>query len=104
MTMISLVFSLAATVFITYGDLHTDDTGIVVGLIALSSFFAAAIQPKGFWRWALIIGAGVPIANRSFLIGAVTMAVAFAGATLGSWISRTISRSLKSRPASSATK
>jgi hypothetical protein len=95
---ISLLFSLAASAFVGYGDLHTDDTGIVAGLIALTSFVAALIQPRHAWRWAAIIAAGVPVAETwahgmrrdVFLIALVTSAFAFAGAYLAVLIRRVL--------------
>jgi hypothetical protein len=93
---ISLPLSLAASAFIGYGDLHTDDTGIVAGLIVLTSFAAAIVGPRHAWRWALIIAAGVPVAEAwahgmrrdVFLIALATSAFAFAGAYLAVLIRR----------------
>ncbi len=85
---IALPLSLAASVFIGYGDLRTDDTGIIVGLIALTSWLSAMVEPRKAWRWAVIVGAGVPVAEvwargmrrDVLLIALVTQAFAFAGA------------------------
>jgi hypothetical protein len=93
---ISVAFSLAASAFIGNGDLHTDDTGIVAGLIAVTSFVAAIIEPRHAWRWAVIIGIGVPVAEAwahgirrdVFLIALATFAFAFAGAYLAVLIRR----------------
>jgi hypothetical protein len=93
---ISLPLSLAASAFIGYGDLHTDDTGIIAGLIAITSFMAAIVEPRHAWRWAAIIAAGVPIAEGwaqgirrdVFLIALATCAFAFAGAYLAVLVRR----------------
>jgi hypothetical protein len=94
--LVSLTVSLGASALIAYGDLRTDDTGIVAGLIAVTSFAAAIIQPRSAWRWALLIGAGVPLAESwahgirrdTFLIACATMAFAFAGAYLAVMVRR----------------
>jgi hypothetical protein len=96
--LVSLAISLGASAFIAYGDLHTDDTGVVAGLIAVTSFAAAMIQPQSAWRWALLIGAGVPLAELwargihrdTFLIASATMAFALAGSYLAVIIRRGI--------------
>ncbi len=87
---IALSLSLAASIYIGYGDLHTDDAGIIAGLIALASFAASIVEPRHAWRWAAIVAAGVWAAEawragirRDLLfIGAATAAFALAGAYL----------------------
>src|SRR5262252_8878578 len=93
---ISLPLSLAASAFIGYSDLHTDDTGIIAGLIAITSFVAAIIEPRHAWRWAAIVAAGVPVAEAwargirrdVFLIALATCAFALAGAYLAVLVRR----------------
>src|SRR5205807_10249590 len=105
---ISLPLSVAAAVFIAYGDLHTDDTGIVAGLIALTSFMAAIVEPRHAWRWAAVIGVSVPIAEawahgiqrNVFLIALATFAFAFAGAYLAVLIRRGSSTIKRTQPRS----
>jgi hypothetical protein len=49
-------------------NLHTDDTGILAGLILISSAVTAAIPPRGCWPAALAIGASV-IASEFYRSG-----------------------------------
>ena len=87
-TTLAALLALAASAWLAYGNLHSDDQGIVVGLIGLAAFASAFLQPRAAWRWALIAGVGVPagelwsggIRRDVFFIAALTLAVAFAGA------------------------
>jgi hypothetical protein len=63
-----------------------DDTGIIVGLIVISSACLSLVMPRGAWIWALSIGVWVPFWNlvqhhnySSF----ISLPIAFIGAYIG---------------------
>lgn len=57
--MSGMVFVGLMSVWLYRVNLHTDDTGILAGLILIGSAVAAIILPRGWWPAALAIGAGV---------------------------------------------
>ena len=68
---------------IGYIDFGASEVQVAVFFILLFSFIFGFAKPKGAWRWALLIGAGVPIISLfagTFSFGAL---VAFAPAFLG---------------------
>jgi len=57
------VFCLAAGLFLARFELHTDDTGVEVGMILALSFILGAWQPQHAWQWALLVGPWAPAAE-----------------------------------------
>lgn len=46
-----------------YVDLHNDEVQACLILMLPAGFFAGLLQPRGAWRWALVLGLGVPVAH-----------------------------------------
>ena len=93
-------FAAAFSIWLGRVELHTDDTGILVGLIGIGGFVLAMVEPRRPWLWGLIVPAGVILVevwNYAFgarnphtggpmglcAIAAITIGVACAGAYLG---------------------
>jgi hypothetical protein len=57
------LMALAGAVFVGYGELHTDDTGILVALILGISFILGSLHPKHAWVWGLMVGNSVIVAE-----------------------------------------
>jgi hypothetical protein len=79
--------ALAAGLFLAYGDLHTDDTGLIaipiLGVCALLGF----LGPRWAWRWALLVGLPIPLAEWLVTITAtkpITPPMDLSGALIGS--------------------
>ena len=89
-TFAAFFFALSLSVWLGRADLHTDDTGILVGLIGCGALLVALVEPRRPWIWGLLVPAGVISVelwnNRGWgvlLIAAVTITVATAGSYLG---------------------
>ncbi len=52
----------AMTFFFLVGS-QSDDVGIVTGLIVLTTFVLGGLSPRRAWKWALLVGLSVPLAN-----------------------------------------
>jgi hypothetical protein len=93
-------FSLTLSAWLGRAEQHTDDTGILVGLIGIGGFLLAMIEPRRPWIWGLIVPAGIILVNLWKLndggagtvvgIAAFTIAIACAGAYLGAFIRRQV--------------
>lgn len=59
-------FWLAATLFLGYFELHTDDTGVEVGLLLVITFLLGTLHPRHAWQWALLVGPAIPAAQVLF--------------------------------------
>ena len=46
-----------------YVDLHAKEVQFPVLLILLFTCLLSLAHPKGAWRWALIVGGGIPLAH-----------------------------------------
>ena len=57
---------LPAVLFLGYFELHTDDTGVEVGLLLLITFLLGALHPRHAWQWALLVGPAIPVAQLIF--------------------------------------
>ncbi|HST79282.1 MAG TPA: hypothetical protein VLN58_12410 [Verrucomicrobiae bacterium] len=66
--MSGLLFVALMSIWLYRVNLHTDDTGILAGLILISSAVATSILPRGWWPVALAIGASV-IASQTYRSG-----------------------------------
>ncbi len=93
------------SIWLGRADMHTDDTGILVGLIGIGGFVLAMFEPRRPWIWGVIVPAGVILveiwntlygprnphnggAGGLLAIAAVTIAVACAGAYVGALLRR----------------
>ncbi|HEY3837869.1 MAG TPA: hypothetical protein VGL72_14910 [Bryobacteraceae bacterium] len=84
-------FALALSAWLGRADLHTDDTGILVGLIGLGSLLVAMVEPRKPWIWGMVVPAGIITveawSHHGVLgIAAFTIAVATAGSYLGAFV------------------
>ena len=58
---IAIVLALAAGALLATYDLRTDDTGVEVGLLLITSLALAFVAPKLWWAIALLVGGFIPI-------------------------------------------
>jgi hypothetical protein len=84
-------FGLTFSAWLGRVELHTDDTGILVGLIGLGSFLLAMVEPRRPWIWGIVVPAGiiaVEVWNHHGELGvaAFTIAIATIGSYLGALI------------------
>ncbi len=89
------VLALALSAWLGRAELHTDDTGILVGLIGIGAFLLAILEPRLPWVWGLIVPFGIIAVNiwkQSALsllgIAAFTIGIGCAGAYAGAFIRR----------------
>lgn len=81
--------------------MHTDDTGILVGLIASGGFVLALLEPRRPWAWGVVVPAGIIAMNlwrRSsgvLAIAAFTVAIGCAAAYAGAFVRRHCSSTLE---------
>jgi len=78
----TLFFAVAFSAWLGRADLHTDDTGILVGLIAVGGFVLAMLEPARPWIWGLIVPAGIIGVECVRYKGGAGLA-AIAGLTIG---------------------
>jgi hypothetical protein len=93
-------FALSLSVWLGRAETHTDDTGILIGLIGIGGFLISMVEPKRPWLWGVIVPAGIILGNlwrHSQSLGSVsaiaglTIAVGCAGAYAGSFVRRHVS-------------
>jgi hypothetical protein len=65
-TLAAYLFSLAAGAFLGHFELHTDDTGVEVGLLLLATFVPGFLHPTHAWQWSLLVGLWIPGAEIVF--------------------------------------
>jgi len=53
LTPFTYLFSLAAMAFLARVELHSDDSGVIVGLVLAMTFTLGCLHPKRAWLWAL---------------------------------------------------
>ena len=46
-----------------YVDFHSDEVQLPALLLLVFAFLLGFAQPKGAWRWAVVVGTGVPLAR-----------------------------------------
>ena len=96
---IAILLSLGTGALLARYDLTTDDTGIEVGVLFVTSILLAVLVPKRWWLIALCIGLPIPIveivvAHGSLPPGGVAaLGVAIVGALIGFAIARASRRS-----------
>lgn len=100
----ALFFALTLSAWLGRAELHTDDTGILVGLIGMGGFLLAMVEPRRPWMWGIIVPAGVILVEvwnhlqkkangvgDLLGIAAFTITIACIGAYIGAFIRRRIS-------------
>lgn len=90
-------FAVVFSVWLARAEMHTDDTGILVGLIGIGGFVLSLIEPRLPWMWGLIVPSGIIVSNAwrhstsigsLFGIAGITIAVGCAGAYAGALLRR----------------
>ena len=94
-TVAAAFFAVALSIWLGRADLHTDDTGILVGLIGLGGVLLAMVEPRRPWIWGLVVPSGVIAVEvwraqglGVLAIAALTIAIASAGAYFGALVRR----------------
>ncbi|HUI81820.1 MAG TPA: hypothetical protein VLY24_28050 [Bryobacteraceae bacterium] len=96
----SYLFCALAMAFLARLELHTDDAGIEVFCILLSTLVLGCWHPSRAWQWALLIGLTVPAASwiwrtprptLDFTVPAFVIAVGLVGSYAGVFLRRLIS-------------
>jgi hypothetical protein len=105
-----VLLAVLLAVVVGYADLHSDDLFIVAGVAAGCAFVLGLIQADGLWRWGVLIGLGIPVAETiavlahirvpyetqdptpigMLLVFAVSFGLAFTGAIAGAIVRRVI--------------
>ena len=88
---IAVALALAAGLLLATYDLRTDDTGIEVGLLLITSIILAFLAPRWWWLIALLVGGFIPIfemsvqglASAPVPSGAVALVFTFIGSLSG---------------------
>lgn len=94
------IVALAACVvglFAAYVDSRPkfDDTGVLAFGLLISSFVLGALAPAGPWRWALLVGAWIPLQNivlHGEFMSLLALGFAMAGAYGGSFMRSQVQR------------
>lgn len=91
---IAVGVALAAGIALARYDLHTDDTGIEVGLLLIASLVLGLLAPKRWWLVALCVGLPIPIVEIAIAhaspppAGIAALGVASLGGLIGFGIAR----------------
>ena len=93
-------FALMYSAWLGRAEMHTDDTGILVGLIGIGGFVLSLFEPRHPWIWGVSVPSGIILANvwrhsggvgDLLAIAGFTMAVGCACAYAGALIGRHVS-------------
>jgi len=90
-TAIAAALAAMSGLYLAYADQHTDDTGIVAGLLALSALVITLVAPTRWWLVALLVGLPLPIVETALNRTPgpfVALVFALGGALLGAGLSR----------------
>lgn len=95
-TIAAYLFALAAGAFLGRFELHTDDTGVEVGLLLVATSVLGSLHPRHAWQWAVLVGLWIPAAElvfrrppvhaSSLLVAAFVLSVGLAGSYLGALV------------------
>lgn len=55
--------AILVSIVLGYVNLHNDEVQMPLAILLLSTFLLGFFQPKQAWRWAVIIGLGVPLSS-----------------------------------------
>lgn len=96
---VAWVLAVLFALFVGTAELHTDDTGVIAGLVVLGACGLALLRPVHAWRWgvAMVLAIAVPelyllyvdprpnLRSLSAVLGvlAFVTAIALAGAYMG---------------------
>jgi len=92
---LAIAIALICGLFLAFFDTRTDDTGIEVGLLLITSTLLAVMAPKRWWIIALLVGVFIPIVEIGPIehphipAGIVALGVTIVGALIGFGIART---------------
>lgn len=104
----ALFFAVALSAWLARVNRHTDDMGILVGLIGTGGFLVAMVEPRRPWMWGIIVPLGVIVVEvwhyaygsrdphtggipGLCAIAALTTGIATAGSYLGAFLRRRFS-------------
>jgi len=98
-SVLAWVLAAALCLFLARFELHTDDTGVLLGFLIVSGAIVALVDPRRPWLWGLLLGAAIVLADLSAArfgspwwslpaIGAVATAAAMAGAYAAAMVRR----------------
>src|SRR5579862_3795466 len=94
-----------AMAFLGHYELHTDDTGVEVGLLAITAFTLGCLDPARAWLWPLLVAASIPGAELLFgkgavkglpIVAVVVMAIALVAGYAGAFARRAVFSAVKS--------
>lgn len=63
---LAYVLWIPAVLFLGRFELHTDDTGVEIGLLLFITFVLGSLHPRHAWQWALLVGPVIPAAQLLF--------------------------------------
>jgi hypothetical protein len=97
--LLAWVLAAGLCLFLGRFELHTDDAGVLLGFLMLSGALVALLDPRRPWRWGLLLGAAIALADlwaarvgppwwNLPAIGAVATAAAMAGAYATAFVRR----------------
>jgi hypothetical protein len=88
-------FGLTFAAWLGRAEMRTDDTGILVGLIAICAFLLSLLEPRRPWVWGVIVPSGIILVDvwrhkesmgSLLAIAGFTIAIGCAGAYAGAFI------------------
>lgn len=95
-TIAAYLIALAVGAFLGRFELHTDDTGVEVGVLFLATFVLGLLHPRHAWQWAVLVALWIPAAelvfrrppvnSSSLLVAAFVLCVGLAGSYLGALV------------------
>ena len=65
-TAAAYILLVAADAFLMRAELHTDDAGILAGLVLLTALLLGSLRPRRAWQWALLVGPCIPLSDLLF--------------------------------------
>jgi len=103
----ALFFAVTFSAWLGRAERHTDDMGILVGLIGMGGFLLSMVEPRRPWVWGFMVPAGVILVEfwnylygtRNPSTGGVPGLIAIAAltitvASMGAWFGALIRRSV----------
>jgi len=98
-SLVAWVMAAALCAFLGRFELRTDDAGVLLGFLIVSGAIVAFVDPRWPWRWGLLLGAAIVLADilaarfgppwwNLPAIGAVATAAAMIGAYSAAMIRR----------------
>jgi hypothetical protein len=65
-TVAAYAMLVGADAFLMRAELHTDDNGILAGLVVLTALLLGSLHPRRAWQWALLVGPCIPLSDLIF--------------------------------------